>query len=162
MPRNLMTRKRNLMTRKRRLRQRGWGDTGDIFISPPSNFDSSDEDDELFDTAEDGMDECAICLKPLRYYSQGKEKPNSSLYTTICNHEFHFECARKALAINPRCPLCRTNIDDFLVPDIQTFSDIQTDDLQRRFDGLINTRARMRANRREEFIDVSSSEEDAF
>tara|TARA_B110000503_G_scaffold136813_1_gene219856 strand:- start:888 stop:1358 length:471 start_codon:yes stop_codon:yes gene_type:complete len=118
MPRNLMTRKRNLMTRKRRLIQRGWGDTGDIFISPPSNFDSSDEDDELFDTAEDGMDECAICLKPLRYYSQGKEKPNGSLYTTICNHEFHFECARKALAINPRCPLCRTNIDDFKEPVI--------------------------------------------
>ena len=161
MPRNLMTKKRNLITRKRRMMQRGWGDTSDINISP-LNFDSSDEDDELFDTAEDGMDECAICLKPLRYYSQGKEKPNSSLYTTKCNHEFHFECARKALAINPRCPLCRTYIDDFLVPEIQTFSDIQTDDLQRRFDGLINTRARMRANRREEFIDVSSSEEDAF
>ena len=152
---------RNLMTRKKRLRQRGWGDTGNLFITPPFDVDSSDDDD-IFDTAEDGMDECAICLKPLRYYSQGKEKPNSSLYTTICNHEFHFECARKALAINPRCPLCRTYIDDFIVPVIQTFPEIQTDDLQRRLDALRNDQARRVANRTDEFNDVSSSEEDAF
>lgn len=50
-------------------------------------------------------DVCSICLSSL--IQSGKD-----LYTTSCQHRFHFECLAKSVqAQNDECPLCRTRLD---------------------------------------------------
>ena len=50
-------------------------------------------------------DPCSICLSPLT--QSGKD-----LYTTSCQHRFHFECLAKSVqAQNNECPLCRAHLD---------------------------------------------------
>lgn len=93
-------------------------------------------------TAEDGEDICPICLDNLTYYRNGRYLPNGSIYTSICNHSFHFDCAKRHLTMNNRCPVCRTEIDDFIRRDdiridhYPVNNDI--DDLERRLQILLN------------------------
>ncbi|CAF1157449.1 unnamed protein product [Adineta steineri] len=50
-------------------------------------------------------DVCSICLGAL-------VQPNMDLFTTACQHQFHFVCLAKSVeAQNHECPLCRTRLD---------------------------------------------------
>ena len=54
------------------------------------------------------IDLCSICLSPL--VQSGKD-----LYTTTCQHQFHFECLTKNIqAQNNECPLCRTLLNSLV------------------------------------------------
>lgn len=93
-------------------------------------------------TAEDGEDICPICLDNLTYYRNGRYLPNGSIYTSRCNHTFHFDCAKRHLTMNNRCPVCRTEIDDFIRRDDIRRDDYPVnndiDDLERRLQILLN------------------------
>lgn len=88
-------------------------------------------------TVEDGEDICPICLDNLTYYRNGRYLPNGSLYTSKCNHTFHFDCAKRHLSMNNRCPVCRTEIDDFIRRD-ENLENNDIDDLERRLQILLN------------------------
>ena len=54
--------------------------------------------------ASSNVAECSICLSPL-------SQPNMDIFTTSCQHQFHFQClAKNVQAQNAECPLCRTHL----------------------------------------------------
>lgn len=46
---------------------------------------------------------CSICLDSI---------DSSSLYKTRCNHCYHENCINRSLLSNPRCPYCRTVLNN--------------------------------------------------
>ena len=142
------------MYRKKTYKKYG-GNTPDQFYTPRSvpsllRHSSNDSSVSSYMSAEDGEDECPICLENLRYYSNGRYLPSRSLYTTRCNHNYHFDCAKRHFMNNTRCPLCRTEINDFIErPAIQQNIDYDMDDIERRLQILMNDAIR---NDNEEII----------
>ena len=51
---------------------------------------------------------CSICRKSLEEPSAYNENKNSEceIRTSVCNHTLHFECIRRWLNNNKRCPNC--------------------------------------------------------
>ena len=73
--------------------------------------------------------ECAICFSS--EYSDNLNSPQR-LYSTSCNHHFHFECLHRWCLTNNNCPTCR--FDDVMnIPD----------------SNLLNRTIRVRRERRE-------------
>ena len=107
-------------------KMKGGTSSSDSFHTPLLTPESSPINHREFHDADDGMPDCPICLDSLRYFRNGKYVPLRSLYTTKCDHDFHFDCARRHLLRDNRCPICRNEIDDF-----------QEDDLEIRYNALI-------------------------
>ena len=118
--------------KKKRTQKRMKGGTGssNSFHTPMS----SPIDKGVYYDADDGMPDCPICLDELKYYNNGRYMPLRSLYTTDCNHNFHFDCAKRHLSRDNRCPMCRNEIYDFQEDDLQE------DDLEMRFNALNGNR----------------------
>ena len=118
--------------KKKRTQKRMKGGTGssNSFHTPMS----SPIDKGVYYDADDGMPDCPICLDELKYYNNGRYMPLRSLYTTDCNHNFHFDCAKRHLSRDNRCPMCRNEIYDFQEDDLQE------DDLEMRFNALNRNR----------------------
>jgi hypothetical protein len=92
-----------------------------------------------FASADDGEQDCPICLDRLRYYNNRRYMPSRSLYTTMCDHEFHFDCAKRHFSNDNRCPICRREIDDFMVDrPLPQYPNNDIDDLERRLQNLMN------------------------
>jgi hypothetical protein len=133
------------MPRKKTIKRKKYGgNTPDRFFTPLSSPELSNQSSiassiASFESAEDGEDICPICLDNLTYYRNGRYIPVRSLYTTKCNHTFHFDCAKRHLSINNTCPVCRTEINDFIderpLPRQYIYNDM--DDLERRLQNLI-------------------------
>lgn len=103
---------------KRMLRKYGGTRSNSIsgeYISARSNpIDSFSDERDSFRSAEDDIiNTCAICMDPLNHYIDGNYKPTQSLFTTECNHTFHFDCIKEALSRNNRCPICRTVVNNY-------------------------------------------------
>jgi ankyrin repeat protein len=107
-------------------KMKGGTSSSDSFHTPLLTPESSPINHREFHDADDGMPDCPICLDSLRYFRNGKYVPLRSLYTTKCDHDFHFDCAKRHLLRDNRCPICRNEIDDF-----------QEDDLEIRYNALI-------------------------
>ena len=56
--------------------------------------------------------ECAICLDSLDSLDNCEE--NKIIQLNNCNHKFHESCLKQWLLHNNTCPLCRTNINNFI------------------------------------------------
>ncbi|KAF7274025.1 hypothetical protein GWI33_013289 [Rhynchophorus ferrugineus] len=62
----------------------------------------------LFDkNSSDGQMSCVICLEDFREHETIKKLP--------CNHTFHINCIDHWLKINGTCPLCRSDINLWLM-----------------------------------------------
>lgn len=137
------------MARKKTMRKKKLygGNTPDRFYTPLSSPELSRQSSVAssvasFASADDGEQDCPICLDRLRYYNNRRYMPSRSLYTTICDHEFHFDCAKRHFSNNNSCPICRREIDDFMVdrplPQYPNNDIDDIDDLERRLQNLMN------------------------
>lgn len=130
--------------KKKTYKKKYGGNTPEQFYTPRSTpslsrHSSSASTIGSYMSADDGEEECPICLENLRYYYNGRYLPTRSLYTTRCNHNYHFDCARRHFMNNTRCPLCRAEIDDFIDrPIIQQERNNDIDDLERRLQLLMD------------------------
>lgn len=134
------------MARKKTMRKKRLygGNTPDRFYTPFSSPELSRQSSVAssvasFASADDGEQDCPICLDRLRYYNNRRYMPSRSLYTTICDHEFHFDCAKRHFSNDNRCPICRREINDFMVDrPLPQYPNNDIDDLERRLQNLMN------------------------
>jgi hypothetical protein len=134
------------MARKKTMRKKRLygGNTPDRFYTPLSSPELSRQSSVAssvasFASADDGEQDCPICLDRLRYYNNRRYMPSRSLYTTMCDHEFHFDCAKRHFSNDNRCPICRREIDDFMVDrPLPQYPNNDIDDLERRLQNLMN------------------------
>ena len=136
------------MARKKTMRKRRLygGNTPDRFYTPLSSPGLSRQSSVAssvasFASADDGEQDCPICLDRLRYYNNRRYMPSRSLYTTICDHEYHYDCARRHFSNNNRCPICRRVINDFnegIQRERIVDNDNDIDELERRLQNLMN------------------------
>lgn len=138
------------MARSKTIKKKVYGGIGSDYHTPmsspssltdPLSRNTSLASTTSYASADDGLLDCPICLEKLRNYENGRYVPNGSLYTTVCNHEFHFVCARNHFMRDNRCPMCRTHINDFEqqhIPHVQHIDNQDIDDLERRLELLLN------------------------
>lgn len=134
------------MARKKTMKKKRLygGNTPDRFYTPLSSPELSRQSSVAssvasFTSADDGEQDCPICLDRLRYYNNRRYIPSRSLYTTMCDHEFHFDCARRHFSNDNRCPICRREINDFMVDrPLPQYPNNDIDDLERRLQNLMN------------------------
>ena len=134
------------MARKKTMRKKRLygGNTPDRFYTPLSSPELSRQSSVAssvasFASADDGEQDCPICLDRLRHYNNRRYMPSRSLYTTICDHEFHFDCAKRHFSNDNRCPICRREINDFMVDrQLPQYPNNDIDDLERRLQNLMN------------------------
>jgi hypothetical protein len=134
------------MARKKTMRKKRLygGNTPDRFYTPLSSPELSRQSSVAssvasFASADDGEQDCPICLDRLRYYNNRRYMPSRSLYTTMCDHEYHFDCAKRHFSNDNRCPICRREIDDFMVDrPLPQYPNNDIDDLERRLQNLMN------------------------
>ena len=64
--------------------------------------------------------ECSICLNLLKEDQQeaGTSSEIHTFFFTPCRHKFHRECILKAMDTKRECPLCRTELPNYVNPDI--------------------------------------------
>ena len=134
------------MARKKTMRKKRLygGNTPDRFYTPLSSPELSRQSSVAssvasFASADDAEQDCPICLDRLRYYNNRRYMPSRSLYTTMCDHEFHFDCAKRHFSNDNRCPICRREINDFMVDrQLPQYPNNDIDDLERRLQNLMN------------------------